>query len=146
MLRARPAPPAALPRDGRGGVRSPPAPLRPVPSRPSARPAVAGPEGRARASPVPGLAGGQPDDALVPGERRAGHRELTGAVFRPERSRSAALNRLHCRRGTLSSVLYSVHAQRDAAGPVRRCKACVHPHSDLLPQQRSGPVALLSGL
>ena len=100
--------PAASP--GMAAMGSAPRPSRPVPPRPSARPAVAGPEGRARALPEPGMAGGggQPDDALVRGKRCAGHRELSGAVFGPERSRSAALNWCHCRRGAEYSLSLAV--------------------------------------
>lgn len=55
-----------------------------------------------------GGGGGQPDDALVRGKRCAGHRELSGAVFGPERSRSAALNWCHCRRGAGYSLSLAV--------------------------------------
>lgn len=119
MLRARPAPPAALPRPPPGWPRwGPlPAPSRPVPSRPvpplvPRLPGLRGGRGLCRS---PGWlagagagAGGQPDDALVPGKRCAGHRELTGAVFGPERSRSAALNWCHCRRGAEYSLSLAV--------------------------------------
>ena len=98
---------------------SAPRPSRPVPSRPvpplvPRLPGLRGGRGLCRS---PGWlagagagagAGGQPDDALVRGKRCAGHRELSGAVFGPERSRSAALNWCHCRRGAGYSLSLAV--------------------------------------
>ena len=109
--------PAASP--GMAAMGSAPRPSRPVPSRPvpplvPRLPGLRGGRGLCRS---PGWlagagagagAGGQPDDALVRGKRCAGHRELSGAVFGPERSRSAALNWCHCRRGAEYSLSLAV--------------------------------------
>lgn len=107
--------PAASP--GMAAMGSAPRPSRPVPSRPvpplvPRLPGLRGGRGLCRS---PGWlagagagAGGQPDDALVRGKRCAGHRELSGAVFGPERSRSAALNWCHCRRGAGYSLSLAV--------------------------------------
>ena len=113
MLRGRPAPPAALPRPPPGWPRWGPLPARPAPPRPvlllvPRLPGLRGGRGLCRSPGWLAGAGGQPDDALVRGKRCAGHRELSGAVFGPERSRSAALNWCHCRRGAGYSLSLAV--------------------------------------
>lgn len=103
--------PAASP--GMAAMGSAPRPSRPVPSRPvpplvPRLPGLRGGRGLCRSPGWLAGAGGQPDDALVRGKRCAGHRELSGAVFGPERSRSAALNWCHCRRGAGYSLSLAV--------------------------------------
>ena len=103
--------PAASP--GMAAMGSAPRPSRPVPSRPvpplvPRLPGLRGGRGLCRSPGWLAGAGGQPDDALVRGKRCAGHRELSGAVFGPERSRSAALNWCHCRRGAEYSLSLAV--------------------------------------
>ena len=103
--------PAASP--GMAAMGSAPRPSRPAPSRPvpplvPRLPGLRGGRGLCRSPGWLAGAGGQPDDALVRGKRCAGHRELSGAVFGPERSRSAALNWCHCRRGAGYSLSLAV--------------------------------------